>query len=262
MLKRLSIVLYSVLVSVAPCFATTVVVLVEPERILIGTDSLWNGAESCLRCKINTQFDDCTYVIVGMRKDLVDGFNANLYAARACGAHSKERLTLEQTAKRFVELAKLQAESGVDRYRQDGFPLPLVEVVFAGFESGKPVVATVEFLLNETSSLSERLCVLRGPNPLPTIWGYKDSAQKFVDSLDWQSALAKDHGALIRKLIGLEAADQPQQVALPASILEITKNSRRFLEGGFCDLSKKEIAGFDDSCPSAKDRFIPASPKP
>ena len=259
--KRFAILLCAVLICVPTCSATTVVVVVEPQRILIGTDSLWTGAESCFRCKINTQYENCTYVIVGMRRDLSRA-NVNLYAARACGAHSSEHLNLEQTARRFSELAKAQVETGgLARYKQNGIPIPLLEVVLAGFEDGKPVIVSIEFLLNETDSLSERFSILVGPIPIPLIFGYKDSAQQFLDRLDWRSPIATDHRALVRKLVELEIVEAPQQVNLPISVLEITKRSRCFLEPGLCDLTKKEIAGFDDSCPSSNNRLIPANPE-
>jgi hypothetical protein len=246
--RLLATVVCAVLVCVQLCSATTVVVFVEPQRILIGADSLWSGAEGCQRCKINTQIPNCTYVIVGMRKDYV-GLNTNLWAARSCAARVTEHLTLEETAKRFVELAKPVAEGTLQRHREPvSFSPEFLEVVSAAFEDGNPVVVTAAFLFNGSDELSDRLCVIHGSN-FPFVFGVRKSAEQYLDSLDRQSPIAKDHRALIHKLIELEFVEGPAQVGPPISILEITKKSSQYLEQGLCDLKKKELAGCDDTCP-------------
>lgn len=230
------------------CSATTVVVFIEPQRILIGADSLWTGAESCQRCKINTQYPNCTYAIIGTRKDTV-GLNTNLWAARSCVARMTEHLTLEETAKHFVEVAKPVAESTLRAHREPvRFSPEFLEVVFAAFEDGKPVVVTAEFLFNGRDELSDRVCVVHGSD-FPFVFGIRKSAEQYLDTLERQSAIAKDHRALIHKLIELEFVEGPTAVGPPISILEITKESSQYLEPGLCDLKKKELAGCDDTCP-------------
>jgi hypothetical protein len=246
-LQRLMTILFAVLFCAQACSATTVVVIVEPQRILIGADSLWTGAESCQRCKINTQYPNCTYVIVGMRKDTV-GLNTNLWAARSCVARMTEHLTLEETAKHFVEVAKPIAESTLRAHREPVRFLPeFLEVVFAAFEDGKPVVVTAEFLFNGSDELSDRVCIIHGSD-FPVVFGVRKSAEQYLDTLDRQSPIAKDHRALIHKLIELEFVEGQTAVGPPISILEITKESNKYLEPGLCDL-KKELAGCDDTCP-------------
>jgi hypothetical protein len=100
------------------CFATTAVVFVDKDRILIGTDSLWRGwSGRTLRtgtvCKIDTERPNCIFAVVGFVQERKTGFNPNQYARSACAAH----LSLLETAQRFGEIAKRPLERAIEYSR-------------------------------------------------------------------------------------------------------------------------------------------------
>jgi hypothetical protein len=246
--RRLVTVLCTALVCVQACLATTVIVIIDPDRILIGSDSLFNGCKTGTMCKISADYDNCAFAVVGLRVEIAaPGIDADLWARRACAKH----LSISDTAKEFGEnvepllnnVLKIKKRFHPNEYanwRQREFVL---EAIFAGFEGDAPVVSSIGFSVGQTETLVRQACTSRGASSKPLLYGFKAAAQKFIDDLDAQSPFISEHPALVQRLVELEIAEASNDVGPPISILEMTKNSRHFIKNGACDLSKPPIPG-------------------
>jgi hypothetical protein len=247
-LRSVVAVMCAVLISVQVCVATTVVVIVDPGRILIGSDSLFNGCKQGVMCKISADYDNCAFAIVGLRLDIaIPGIDADLWARRACAKH----LSISDTAREFGENVAPLVDNVLKskkrfqpteyaNYRERDLVL---EAIFAGFDGDVPVVSSVDFSIGQMETLVRRSCTTRGASAKPLLYGFRAAAQKFMDVLDAQSPLITNHPALVQRLVELEIAEAGNDVGPPISILEMTKDSRHFIKSGVCDLSKPPVPG-------------------
>jgi hypothetical protein len=247
-LSRLVTVVCVVVICAQACLATTVIVIIDPGRILIGSDSLFNGCKTGAMCKISADYDNCAFAIVGLRLDIATpGIDADLWARRACAKH----VNISDTAKEFREnveplldsVLKFKKRFHPDEYASWGQREFVLEAVFAGFEGDTPVVSSIGFSIGQTGALVRRACTSRGASFKPLLYGFKGAAQKFIDSLDGQSPFITNHPALVQKLVELEITEASNDVGPPISILEMTKNSRHFIKNGVCELSKPPVPG-------------------
>jgi len=220
------------------CFATTAVVFVGKDRILIGTDSLWRGwSGRTLRtgtmCKIDTERPNCIFAVVGFVQERKTGFNPNQYARSACAAH----LSLLETAQRFGEIAKRPLERAIEYSRlnaPDGYKYlrgkAVLNGIFAGFENGKPVVATKGFVLEESGVLREDHALESNSTNSFLLYGDQGAAERLLGDPE----RPREPLALVRKLIQVQIEENPQNVGPPISILELTNHLYRWLDPGTC----------------------------
>jgi hypothetical protein len=256
-LRRLVTVVCAVVVCVQLCLATTVVVIIDPDRILIGSDSLFNGCKQGVMCKVSADYDNCAFAIVGLRLEIaIPGIDADMWARRACAKH----LSISDTAREFGENVEALVDNVLKSkrrfqpneyasYRERDLVL---EAIFAGFEGDMPVVSSVDFSVGQTETLVKRSCTTRGPSAKPLLYGFRVAAQKFMDGVDARSPLIINHPDLVQRLVELEIAEAGNDVGPPISILEMTKNSRHFIKSGVCDLSKPPVPGTGPRCEPSK----------
>ena len=228
-------------VFVSICSASTAVIIVDDDRILIGADSKlqYSLAGTGAMCKINTEFKNCTFVVTGIAADRALGFDAERYANHACNAKATFAEIIqsfaaeaEPTLANVLLYKKLYEPKIYEIYlgrRNSPFA-----VAFAGFEKGKPIAVTVEFMLDEKGTLSKTFRSAPVDGNLFTL-GVGDAAFQFVsDIIGKPTTIFEDRPALILKLIEIEIAADPDDVGPPISILEIREQSHRWLEDGLC----------------------------
>src|SRR5579862_4418828 len=224
----------------ALCQATTVVVIVEDARILIGADSLLssNDLPSRLECKIETPRPDCSFTLVGMRDDQNTGFDPKSFANRAC----KSNVPLEKIANSFGDSVREPLRQALQdfhhndpsAYDRDYRGKVVLEVIFAGFREGKPLAAIKTFSLDPSGQLLDR-----PSTQIPDSDGNRmlvsgaQSAVKifFSKTPQWKDL---DHPKLIDLLILSEIVAEPTIVGPPVSILEITKTAHKWIKPGKC----------------------------
>lgn len=144
-----------------PSQATTVVVIIDINRILIGADSLWKGSKSgtALRCKIERPKQECIFAIVGLRNRSETGFDSASFAGHACELTGS--LTAIATAFGDSVREPLRRAMAYSRlndpivYKRDYRGKSPLEVVFAGFQEGKPSAAIKSFALSRTDKLTD-----------------------------------------------------------------------------------------------------------
>ena len=218
------------------CLATTAVVYVDNDRILIGTDSLSRGGNgrTGTTCKIVTERPNCIFVVVGLVWQRKTGFYPAQYARSACAAH----LSLVETAQRFGEIAKRPLERAIeysrlhapDDYKNLLQGKAVLNGMFAGFENGKPVVATKGFVLEEAGVLREDQVLGSNATNSFLLYGDQGAAVRLLDD----PTRPKDPLALVRKLIQVQIDENPHNVGPPISILEVTNHLYRWLDPGTC----------------------------
>ncbi len=159
------VVLLFIFVSI--CSASTAIIIVDRDRIFIGADSkvVWSNrnAPPLTLCKIDVQFENCSFVIVGMGFNHTTGFDPAIYARHACEA----KHSLAETVQRFAEETKtplanaltydrmFDAHAEYSRYKFDANSpvVPPLSAAFVGFENGTPLEVGVDFVLDENEAL-------------------------------------------------------------------------------------------------------------
>lgn len=230
----------------ALCQATTVVVIVEEDRILMGADSLLssNDLPSRLQCKIETPTPGCSFTIVGMRDNPNTGFDPKPLAIRAC----KNNMPLVGIANAFGDSVReplrqaLQNSHSNDpaAYDRDYKGKVVLEVVFAGFREGKPFAAIKTFSLDPSGQLLDRPAtqVPDSDGNRMVISGAQSGAKIFLSkTTQWKTI---GHPELIDLLILSEIVAEPSIVGAPVSILEITKTTHRWIKPGRCGYPSKQ----------------------
>lgn len=230
----------------ALCQATTVVVIVEDDRILMGADSLLssNDLPSRLQCKIETPTPECSFTIVGMRDDRNTGFDPKPFATRAC----KNDMPLVKIANAFGDSVREPLRQALQNshtndpsaYDRDYKGKVVLEVIFAGFREGKPFAAIKTFSLDPSGELLDRPAtkVPDGEDNRMVISGAQSGAKIFLSKTpQWKTI---GHPELIDLLILSEIVAEPSIVGAPVSILEITKTTHKWIKPGKCGDQSKQ----------------------
>jgi len=102
--------------------------------------------------------------------------------------------------------------------------------IFAGFENGKPVVATKGFVLEESGVLREDHALESNSTNSFLLYGDQGAAVRLLDD----PTRPRDPLALVRKLIQVQIDENPQDFGPPISILEVTGHFYRWLDPGTC----------------------------
>jgi hypothetical protein len=238
--KRCIIATYVAWGILAPvCNATSVIVIIEQDKILIGADSLWKNSQlqSKLQCKIDIPRQACSFAIVGMRTNPT-GFDPAAIAAHECGRNSP----LTEIATSFAEsvrkpLAQALEYSRINdpvAYERDYRGKVVLEIVFAGFYQGKPTGAVKTFLVDRAGNLTENQVATipdGAGNSMAILGPQKAVKQFFSQNPGWK---AIPHPRLIHLLINRVIATNPDTVGRPISILAITRSGQIWVEEGKC----------------------------
>ena len=102
--------------------------------------------------------------------------------------------------------------------------------IFAGFENGKPVVATKGFVLEESGVLREDYALESNSTNSFLLYGDQGAAERLLGDPE----RPREPLALVRKLIQVQIEENPQNVGPPISILELTNHLYRWLDPGTC----------------------------
>jgi hypothetical protein len=246
--RKLSIIAMCIIwmLRAALCQATTVVVIVEDDRILMGADSLLstNDLPGRLQCKIETPRQECSFTIVGMRDNPNTGFDPKSFADRAC----KSNVPLMKIANSFGDSVREPLRQALQNshtndpsaYDRDYRGKVVLEVVFAGFREGKPFAAIKTFSLDPSGQLLDRPAtqVPDSDGNRMVISGAQSGAKIFLSKTpQWKTI---GHPELIDLLILSEIVAEPSIVGTPVSILEITKTTHKWIKPGKCGNQSKE----------------------
>jgi hypothetical protein len=119
-------------------------------------------------------------------------------------------------------------------YNKDYKDHAVFEVIFAGFHQSKPMIGIKSFFLDPVGSLGEQTTTLPDEAGNHVAFsGEKEAIKRYTARIPtWYDS--SDLFALVRKLIGMEIADQPAKVGPPISVLEIRATGYRWLEPGKC----------------------------
>jgi hypothetical protein len=214
--------------------ATSAVVIVDQDRIIIGTDSLWRGSKAgaALKCKISTRKSACIYVIVGLRNKPETAFDSSKFADHACESGN----SIQDAAAAFGNSVRTDLRHAI-RYSRLHDPVlykrnyrgkAVLEGLFAGFDHDKPIVAIKSFTLDEHDRIHEKLTELpdsEGNNI--ALDGEQNAANAFLKSHhDWRTV---EYPALVRTLIETEISDKPEKVGGPIDVLVIEKNGHHWI---------------------------------
>jgi len=176
------------------------------------------------------------FAIIGLQSKPETTFDAALFAYNACD-NGKPLLAIALT---FGETVREPLKRAMDYsrrhdpevYARDYRGKTILEAVFAGFRGEKPGAVVKSFSLSNADALDEKV------TPIPdeagnntALSGAKAAANLFLTK---HRGVVTDYPELIRKLIGSEVEDQPTEVDLPISIVEIGPAGFVWLDRGKC----------------------------
>lgn len=219
--------------------ATSVVAIVNSDRILLGADALarTNISGSAAVCKIHREHG-VFFATVGLFSKRETGFDAVELARRACretGDIHAVPVILGLLARAPVRKALAYSQQHDPLvYNKDYKDHAVFEVIFAGFHQSKPMIGIKSFFLDAVGGLGEQTITLPDEAGNHVAFsGEKEAIKRYTARTPkWYDT--NDLLALIRKLISLEIADRPDKVGPPISILEIRATEYRWLEPGKC----------------------------
>jgi hypothetical protein len=218
---------------------TTVVAIVNSDRILLGADALARTSisGSAAVCKIHREHG-VFFATVGLFSKRETGFDAVELARRACretGDIHAVPVVLGLLAREPLRKA-LAYSQGHDPlvYNRDYKGHAVFEVIFAGFFQRKPMIGIKSFFLDSSGGLREQTIALPDEAGNHVAFsGEKEAIKRYTARTpNWYDS--SDLFALVRKLIHVEIADQPAKVGPPISVLEIRATEYRWLEPGKC----------------------------
>ena len=231
-----------------PCQATTIITIVDRNRILIGADSLWfgvNGSKTraSTRCKIETPKPTCAFAITGLQIKPETHFDAAVFARRACELEGSPPFrqsapaSMAAIAAAFGDSIREPLKIALERFKRDSpirykldFPgKPAIEVIFVGFRDGHSSAAMKRFNVGMDGNLSDE-ALIEIPNGSITRSGEHAAADLYLS----HNQNRPSDPALIRALIQTEIAEQPTFVGPPISILEITQGGQTWVDPGKC----------------------------
>lgn len=217
---------------------TTVVAFWTPDRIIVGADSKGRrggelGEGELLVCKIR-QVGNVFYALSGLREDPETGFDAHSIVVRAYNTPGRlidkvnafERLVSEPLSN---VLAHIKAKYPLNFERDFGNKGGGMDIVFFGYENGRPVMITRRIGRRD---YSRRRLEYPGdfPNsPFGAVYmGQHDSINRFrVANPGWQRmGLEK----AMRRFIQMEIEEHPETVGPPIDILVIDNSGARWIQ--------------------------------
>jgi hypothetical protein len=215
--------------------ATTLVALWTPDSIILGADSrVITDSGPLEACKIGHK-DEVWVAASGLVTESRSGFQFGPMAQLAL-AHSGG---LQQKMFRFAEvvhgpltkaLAVVRLEAPADYARiQTG--RPVLQAIFATREAGKPVMATIAFVLGADGELQPRASLIDGADrrgPRIIYAGQQERIREYLRSHpDW---LNGDRQALVRNLVQLEVDAGTPFVGGPVDVMQIDAGGPHWIQ--------------------------------
>ena len=230
-----------------PCSATTVLVLLTHDAVLIGADGMRVDVSASNKrhgqiCKVRN-VGDCYYAAAGIAS--IQHLNFNIYASAqlACrqpGTLADKAASFQRAV--YPSLTKIFAQ-------KSRFPIikqQNVAVVFAGIEAGEPTIAVTNFWQDGTGVLQQRRGLLRGrdASAQPTLLtlGIVEAIQRNKLSHPQQFAAGYEFVEIERLLQTEIQNDQKklfdeQLVGPPIVLLKISKKGAQWIRSGACPAS-------------------------
>jgi hypothetical protein len=217
----------------ASLHATTVVVLWNPNEIVVAADSrgIWSdrsGDRFVNRCKIRWT-NDFFYAIAGLGTETGSGFDVDRIVAQAArypGQISRKVMEFEQLVKSPLARALASIRTSTPQLYQSEVVAKgghALDVVFFGFQSGEPFLFARRFGSGDFS----------GENYQPTfpssghlILGEQDAIVAYIRSNPRWSEAGLVSAA--NRMIELQIAATPQTVGHPINILAVNRSGARW----------------------------------
>jgi hypothetical protein len=219
--------------------ATTVITIVDSDRIIMGADALERASisGSPAICKIHREHG-FFFATVGLFLKRETGFDAVELARKAC----RETEDIHAVPDILGVLAREPVRKAL-AYSQRHDPLvykrdykghAVFEVIFAGFLQSKPTIGIKSFYLDRMGELREQTITLPdNAGNRVAFSGEREAIKRYTSrTLNWYDT--GDLFGVVRKLIGVEIADQPEKVGPPISVVEIRATGYRWLQSGKC----------------------------
>jgi hypothetical protein len=219
--------------------ASTVVTIVDSDRVLMGADALSRNSTSgpAAICKIHREHG-FFFATVGLFLKRETGFDAVELARGAC----RETGDIHAVPDILGVLAREPVRKAL-AYSQQHDPLvynrdykghAVFEVIFAAFLQSKPMIGIKSFFLDPVGGLREQTITLPDEAGNHVAFSGEKEAIKRYTARNPKWYDTSDLFGVVRKLISVEIADQPHKVGPPISILEIRATGYRWLEPGKC----------------------------
>jgi hypothetical protein len=231
----------------AACYATLIITVWSPTKILIGADGLLvhpDLREPYQRgCKIRQATSDCFFSIAGVQDDRSSGYDLVPLAAKACQGNG----SIMQRAEDFKSAALPEVRRewiSIKRHNPKSYALSTqygpahLAVVFFG---GRPLsLVIVQFVEDSKGQMVPDESVVRSQ-----AFGMRTERDEVGEYLNID-AYRKMHPevdrlddvfwvpTLISKAIDLEESEKIKRIGAPIAVLEITSAGPRWVEQGDC----------------------------
>lgn len=220
--------------------ATTLVAVWSPTQVLLGADSsvvtdLVTGTTTGSACKIGQQ-KQTFFAFSGLVDDRATGYRADALARQAM----MQSGSMDERLSRFLELArepltrsvKLVRHDSPARYKflQQGHPV--LQVIFASAEQGRPALSIAGFRLTPDGVLTSFSNTIAegddGRGPRIVYAGQQSKIREYLhDHRDWYTGTQPD---LVRNLIQLEESDSEGEVGGPVDIVRLTAAGAEWID--------------------------------
>lgn len=215
--------------------ATTLVALWTPDDVTLAADSrVVTDAGTSDACKI-VQSGDVWIAVSGLVTEARSGYEFGPIARRALGQSGPLQATLAGLADAVLPpltraLAVVRVDAPADYARlQTG--RPVLQAIFAARENGKPVLATVAFVMNAAGGLETRGSYVDGSDargPRLIYAGQQDRIREYLKTHPrW---IEDDRAVLVRKLVQVEIDAGTPLVGGPVDLMRIDGAGARWLE--------------------------------
>jgi hypothetical protein len=233
---------------------TTVAMIYSPTQIVIAADTLFIRTHYVGKstrypiCKLR-QAGNIFFASIGKMVDNPDtNFSLNNLGKRSI-LQGKGVLA---SAQRLMKIGEKPIRDTISWLRTHnpgfynaslkGVTYPM-EVVFAGFDSGQPVIADVYFSVEEkgadiTVTSHLKLCPsIACPDTNGfSIRGHSDAFRRYMNSPGFSKAsLVNNPVEAVQTIIGMEAIDDPDDVGKPIDVVTITPKGHTCSVKGKCD---------------------------
>jgi hypothetical protein len=208
-------------------FATTLVALWTPQRILLAADSLVVSDSPQARDGCKIVHSGTTWLAVsGLVTDAVSGYELGPLARTTLEAPG----TMQDKVLRFAGSVQDPLQRAVDSLKRESpaeyarlaAGRPVLQAIFASGETGRPVLATVGFIPGAGGALQPRMSLVDGSDALgPRLIyaGQQDRIREYLKSnRRWYE---RDGNELVRSLVQLEADAHTGLVGGPVDLVEI-----------------------------------------
>lgn len=224
---RASVAAFVFLLACRASFATTLVALWTPDRIVLGADSMVvsNGPAAYDACKI-VHTGETWLAVSGLITDGNAGYELGPLARVALERPGP----LREKMLRFAESVQPPLQRSLDGMRRDS-PVeyarltggrPVLQAIFAVRENGRPVLATVGFVPGPDGSVSPRASLVDGSDargPRLIYAGQQDRIREYLKTnRNWFDTGGQD---LVRNLVQLEADASTGLVGGPIDVVEL-----------------------------------------